>query len=80
MTTTITAKQGLELCDVSKHLVDLVDGIFDAVDRLLRMVGDLVGPASPDPESFDHTPPDVSGCERKRDSAQPSIERRKPWT
>jgi hypothetical protein len=71
---TIVETESLELYDVTKTLVEISRGINNAAARLLRMVGDLIGPASPDPEESGDE--DMSGCECKRDSAQPSIERR----
>jgi hypothetical protein len=68
---TIAVTQSLELYDVNRTLLDIAHGINDAARRLLRILGDLVSPDSQDPDERD-----VSGCERKRDSAQPSIERR----
>ncbi|HEY2383632.1 MAG TPA: hypothetical protein VGK48_20850 [Terriglobia bacterium] len=50
MTIAMTVTQVSELADVSKALLDLMEGLEDAVQRLLRIVGDLVGPASPDPK------------------------------
>jgi hypothetical protein len=70
---TIAETQCLEIYDVTKTLADLSSGITSAAARLLRLVGDLIGPASPDPEEEFGG---VSGSERKRGSAQPSIERR----
>jgi hypothetical protein len=61
----IAETQCSELLDVTAVLLELAQAINDAAERLIRLVGDLVGPASPDPES-------TSGCECKRDSAQPS--------
>ena len=68
---TITETQWNEILDVSQLLFDLAGGINDAVVRLIRVLGELISTA--DPNQFRQ---DVSGCERKRDSAQPVTERR----
>jgi hypothetical protein len=50
---TIAETQCLEVHDVAKALVDLSRGIDDAVARLVRVLGELVSPASPDPEELE---------------------------
>jgi hypothetical protein len=52
-TMAITYGQQMEVYDVTGVLLDLAQGITKAVDRLLRVLGDLVSPASPDPESLE---------------------------
>jgi hypothetical protein len=47
---TIAGTQCLEIHDVAKVLADISRGITDAATRLVRLVGELIGPASPDPE------------------------------
>jgi hypothetical protein len=50
MTITMTEGQIDELVEVPKGLLEIADAIDRAVERLLRLIGDLIGPASPDPE------------------------------
>jgi len=52
-TMTITYSQWTEVHDVTGVLLDLARGINKAVDRLLRVLGDLVSPASPNPEELE---------------------------
>jgi hypothetical protein len=50
MTITMTEVQIEELVEVPKGLLEIAAAINRAVERLLRLTGDLISPASPDPE------------------------------
>ena len=50
MTITMTETQIEQLVELPKALLEIADAVNRAVERLLRLTGDLIGPASPDPE------------------------------